>query len=244
MLSAEEMQIYNRQIMIPEIGKDGQERLKKSRVFIAGAGGLGSPATLYLAAAGVGSIIIADNDTVEASNLNRQILHWKKNVGDKKTESGREKITSLNNLINVETVYETITENNIIELTEECHAIVDAMDNIETRFALNKAAIEWNIPLFHGAVSGMEGRAATIIPGKTACIGCMYKRDIKSTKFPVLGVTPGIIGIIQATEVIKFITGMGKLLENRLLIYDGMELSFKEFRLNRNPACSECGKVK
>ncbi len=243
MLSKEEIQIYDRQIMIPELGIEGQEKLKKARIFIAGAGGLGSPVTFYLAAAGVGTIIIADNDTVEASNLNRQVLHWKKNVGDKKTESAREKISLLNNFINVETVYKTLTEKNIIDLTEECDAIVDAMDNIVTRFALNKAAIELNIPLFHGAVSGMEGRATTIIPGKTACIGCIYRQDVTSSKFPVLGVTPGLIGIIQATEVIKYITGIGELLKNRLLIYDGMELNFKEFKLSRNPECTECNKV-
>ncbi len=243
MLSKDEIQVYDRQIMIPEIGMEGQEKLKKSKVIIAGAGGLGSPVTLYLAAAGVGTIIIADNDTVEESNLNRQVLHWRKDVGKKKVESAGEKISLLNNFINIETVYETLTKENIIDLTEGCDAIVDAMDNIAARFILNKAAINWKIPLFHGAVNGMEGRATTIIPGKTACIGCIYRLDVKLSKFPVLGVTPGIIGLIQATEVIKYLTGMGKLLENRLLIYDGMELGFKEFHLNRNPECTECSSI-
>ena len=243
MLSKDEINVFDRQIMMPELGMEGQKKLKKSRIFIAGAGGLGSPAAFYLAAAGVGTIVIADNDTVEASNLNRQILHWQKNIGNKKVESAREKISSLSGFINIETVDETLTDNNIEGLTEGCDAIVDAMDNIATRFALNKAAINWNIPLFHGAVNGMEGRVTTIIPGKTACIGCMYRPDVKLSKFPVLGVTPGLTGIIQATEVIKYITGIGDLLENRLLIYDGMDLKFKEFRLNRNPECTECNKV-
>ena len=244
MLSKDELQVYDRQIMIPELGVSGQEKLKKSKVFIAGAGGIGSPVTLYLAAAGLGKILIADNDTVEMSNLNRQVLHWQKDVGFKKVESVKEKISSLNSFINIETIDETITDKNIIEITKGCDAIVDAMDNIVTRFALNKAAIKWNIPLFHGAVNGMEGRATTIIPGKTACIGCMYKADIPQSKFPVLGVAPGLIGIIQATEVIKYLVGMGELLENRLLIYDGMELKFKEFKLSRNPECTECSGVK
>ena len=244
MLSQDELQIYDRQIMMPELGTEGQEKLKKSKVFIAGAGGLGSPVCFYLAAAGVGTLIIADKDTVEMSNLNRQLLHWRKNVGYKKVESAREKISSLNNFINVETIDKTITEDNIFGLTEGCDAIVDAMDNIVTRFVLNKAAIKWNIPLFHGAVNGLEGRATTIIPGKTACIGCMYSVDVKLSKFPVMGVAPGLIGVIQATEVIKYIAGMGDLLENRLLIYDGMELKFKEFRLSRNPECGECNRLR
>ena len=244
MLSKDELQVYDRQIMIPELGVSGQEKLKKSKVFIAGAGGIGSPVTLYLAAAGLGKILIADNDTVEMSNLNRQVLHWQKDVGFKKVESVKEKISSLNSFINIETIDETITDKNIIKITKGCDAIVDAMDNIVSRFALNKAAIKWNIPLFHGAVNGMEGRATTIIPGKTACLGCMYKADIPQSKFPVLGVAPGLIGIIQATEVIKYLVGMGELLENRLLIYDGMELKFKEFKLSRNPECTECSGVK
>ena len=244
MLSRDELRRYDRQIMIPELGEEGQEKLKKSKIFIAGAGGLGSPVSIYLAAAGVGKIIIADNDSVEMSNLNRQILHWRKDVGFKKTESAREKISSINECVNIEVIDKTITEANITEFTKGCDAIVDAMDNIGTRFVLNKAAIVRRIPLFHGAVNGMEGRATTIIPGKTACIGCMYQADVKSAKFPVLGVTPGLIGIIQATEVIKYLTGMGDLLENRLLIYDGMDLKFKEFRLNRNPECTECAMLK
>jgi molybdopterin-synthase adenylyltransferase len=244
MFSQDELARYDRQIMIPEIGIEGQERLKNSRVFIAGAGGLGSPVSIYLAAAGVGTLVIADNDRVEISNLNRQILHWPKNIGLKKVESAMEKINLFNDHTKVEIIDETINDDNIIGFTHNCDAIIDAMDNIATRFVLNRAAIKRNIPLFHGAVSGLEGRVTTIIPGKTACIGCMYRGDTESGKFPVLGVTPGLIGIIQATEVIKYLTKMGSLLLNRLLIYDGMDLNFKEFRLNRNPECRECNQGK
>lgn len=244
MLSQDELARYDRQIMIPEIGLTGQERLRKSKVFIAGAGGLGSPVTLYLAAAGVGRLVIADNDRVDVSNLNRQILHWTKDIGIKKVESAREKINSFNEHTEVEIIDETINDDNILELTDGCDVIIDAMDNIATRFVLNRAAFKWRIPLIHGAVSGLEGRVTTIIPGETACIGCMYRADTKSGKFPVLGVTPGLIGIIQATEVIKYLTGMGELLTNRLLIYDGMELRFREFKLSRNPECMECNQKK
>ncbi len=244
MLSQDELARYDRQIMMPEIGLEGQEKLKRSRVFIAGAGGLGSPVSLYLAAAGVGTLVIADNDSVEITNLNRQILHWTRNIGAKKVESAREKINSFNEHTKVEIIDETINDDNILKLTYGCDAIIDAMDNIATRFVLNRAAIKRDIPLFHGAVSGLEGRVTTIIPGKTACIGCMYKDDVKSGKFPVIGVTPGLIGIIQATEVIKYLTGMGTLLLNRLLIYDGMDLRFREFKLSRNPECRECNTEK
>lgn len=240
MLSQDELARYDRQIMIPEIGLPGQERLKKSKVFIAGAGGLGSPVSLYLAAAGVGTLVIADNDRVDITNLNRQILHWSKDVGAKKVESAREKIESLNAHTKVEIIDETINDDNILSLADGCDVIIDAMDNIAARFVLNRAAIKRGIPFIHGAVSGLEGRVTTIIPGETACIGCMYRDDAKPGKFPVLGVTPGVIGIIQATEVIKYLTGMGRLLTNRLLIYDGMELRFREFKLSRNPECREC----
>ncbi|NLD38604.1 MAG: HesA/MoeB/ThiF family protein [Desulfatiglans sp.] len=245
MLSLDELNRYDRQIMVPEIGLEGQEKIKSSRVFIAGAGGLGSPVSLYLAAAGVGTLVIADNDRVEITNLNRQILHWPRNIGSKKVESAREKINSFNEHTKVEIFDETIDDDNISGLTNGCDVIIDAMDNIATRFVLNRAAIKRKIPFIHGAVSGLEGRVTTIIPFKTACIGCMYRADTKPGKFPVLGVTPGIIGIIQATEVIKYLTGMGELLTNRLLIYDGMDLSFREFKLSRNPECRECntGKV-
>jgi adenylyltransferase/sulfurtransferase len=244
MLSQGELARYDRQIMIPEIGVTGQEKLKRSRVFIAGAGGLGSPLSIYLAAAGVGTLVIADNDRVDESNLNRQILHWPKDVGIKKVESAREKISSFNEYTKVEIIDKTLNDNNISGLTQGCDAIIDAMDNIATRFVLNREAIKKNIPLFHGAVSGLEGRVTTIIPGKTACIGCMYRADMSSETFPVLGVTPGLIGIIQATEVIKYLTGIGTLLLNRLLVYDGMDLSFREFKLSRNPECRECNTEK
>ena len=241
MLSQEELVRYDRQIMIPEIGREGQERLKKAKVFIAGAGGLGSPVSIYLAAAGVGHIKIADNDTVELSNLNRQILHWKEDIGKRKIDSAMDKLGRFNPDIKLEITHDTINEKNVLQMVDGFDAIVDAMDNFPTRYILNKAAVEKNIPFFHGAVRGLEGRAMTIIPGKTACLRCMYHGTPPAEKFPVIGVTPAIIGSIQATEVIKYLVGMGDLLTDRLLIYDGMGMIFKEFKVRKNPECDHCG---
>jgi adenylyltransferase/sulfurtransferase len=241
MLSQEELVRYDRQIMIREIGREGQERLKNAKVFIAGAGGLGSPVSIYLAAAGIGLIKIADHDNVELSNLNRQILHWEEDIGKNKIDSARDKLSRLNPSVNLEITHETINERNVSQMVDGFDAIVDAMDNFPTRYVLNKAAVEKNIPFFHGAVSGLEGRAMTIIPGKTACLRCMYHGIPPAEKFPVIGVTPAIIGSIQATEVIKCLVGMGDLLTNRLLIYDGMSMVFKEFKIRKNPECDHCG---
>jgi len=242
MLSQEELARYDRQIMIPEIGREGQERLKKAKVFVAGAGGLGSPASVYLAAAGIGCIRIADHDVVDPSNLNRQILHWHGDIGDPKVKSAFDKLSKFNPDIKIEIISETIDENNVDAMTDGFDAIVDAMDNFPTRYVLNKTAVKKNIPFFHGAVRGLEGRAMTIIPGKTACLRCMYHGTPPAEKSPVLGATPSIIAAIQVTEVIKYFVGMGDLLADRLLIYDGMNMTFKEFKLKKNPECDHCGK--
>ncbi|MFC1949136.1 ThiF family adenylyltransferase [Chloroflexota bacterium] len=244
MLTKDERERYDRQIDITGIGEEGQEKLKKARVVVAGGGGLGSPSAIYLAAAGVGTIRIIDDDKVELSNLNRQVLHWDKDVGRKKVESAAEKLSQLNKGIKVEAVEVTIDETNVSRLVADCDVIVDAMDNLPTRYLLNKAAIEKRIPFVHGAVYGLEGRAMTIIPGKTACLKCVYRGPVPKTKFPVLGATPAVIGSIQVTEVIKYITGIGKLLANRLLVYDGLNMKFNEFVVKRDPNCEHCGHLK
>jgi molybdopterin/thiamine biosynthesis adenylyltransferase len=243
MLTPEEKQRYDRQILIPGIGEAGQEKIKKASVVIAGAGGLGSPIALYLTAAGVGTLRIIDNDKVELSNLNRQILHWDKDVSKSKTASAYDKLTKLNKNVTIETVHITIDESNAAQLTEGFDVIVDAMDNLSTRFLLNKAAVKHKVPFIHGAVSGMEGRAMTVIPGKSACIKCLYHAAPPKIKFPVLGTTPAVIGAIEATEVIKYITGIGTLLTNRLLIYDGLNMKFTELKVIRDINCEHCGDV-
>jgi adenylyltransferase/sulfurtransferase len=243
MLTPSERERYDRQIMIGEIGQEGQEKLKRSRVVIAGAGGLGSPIAIYLTAAGIGMIRMIDHDQVTLSNLNRQILHWEEDIGRKKVDSARTKLRSLNSAVEIEAIAETITEGNVSQLVEGFDVIVDAMDNLPTRYILNRCAIQKNIPFFHGAVNGFEGRVMTIIPGETACLRCMYRGPVPQEKFPVIGVAPAVIGIIQATEVIKHLVGIGKLLTNRLLIYDGLKVTFSEFTVDKNPNCDHCGSL-
>jgi len=226
MLTTEERERYDRQIMIQGVGEEGQERLKEARVIIAGGGGLGS-----------------HHDTVELSNLNRQVLHWDEDIGRSKVESATEKLKRINPGIEVEAIEETITEKNVSRLVAGFDVIVDAMDNLPTRYLLNKAALEHNIPFFHGAIYAFEGRAMTIIPGKTACLRCVYRGVIPEEKFPVIGVTPAVIGSIQATEVIKYLVGVGELLGNKLLIYDGLSMQFTELRVKKDPLCEHCGQV-
>ena len=243
MLARDERERYDRQIMIGGFGKEGQGRLKRAKVFIAGAGGLGSPVATYLTAAGVGMIRIVDHDRVELSNLNRQVLHWTNDIGKRKVNSANEKLRRLNPGVKVEAKKEMITEANISQLVAGFDLIVDAMDNLPTRYLLNKVALEKNIPFFHGAVYGFEGRAMTIIPGETACLWCVYRGVIPEGKFPVIGVTPAVIGCIQATEVIKYLVGIGQLLTNRLLVYDGLNMKFTEFKFKKDPNCRHCGKL-
>lgn len=244
MLTEKEKEKYDRQIMIYGFGEEGQEKLKKAKVFIAGAGGLGSPVSIYLAAAGVGTLRIADHDKVELSNLNRQVLHWEENIGGRKADSAAVKLRKLNPDIIIETIPETITEANASRLVGDSDLIVDAMDNLPTRYILNKTSLEKGIPFFHGAVYGFEGRVMTVIPGRTACLNCLYHNvKVPKEKFPVIGVTPAVIGCIQATEVIKYLTGMGELLTNRILNYDALRMKFTEFTIKPDPACSHCGRM-
>jgi adenylyltransferase/sulfurtransferase len=235
------LQRYGRQLIIEGFGEEGQKKLKAARVVIAGAGGLGSVISIYLAVAGMGKIRIIDHDTVELSNLNRQVLYGDGDIGKKKAQAAEKKLQALNPDIAVEVVTRTITEDNAFELLRGFDAIVDAMDNIPTRYILNKVAVGQGIPLFHGAVRGFEGRATTIMPGKTPCLKCIYPRAPQPEVTPVIGVAPAIIGSIEATEVIKYIVGIGELLTNRLLVYDGLNMEFMEIKLEKHPDCEVCG---
>lgn len=237
-----EREKYSRQILL--FGEEGQEKLKNSRVMVVGAGGLGSPISTYLAIAGVGKIILADFDSVELSNLNRQFLHHEKDIGRSKIESAKEKLLSINPGIEVETIGEMISESNIESLIPECDIIVDALDNLETRHLLNRLAVKRRIPLVHGAVTGYDGQVTTIIPGKTPCLYCIFPRISKKAVFPILGATSGVIGSIQANEVIKFLTGKGKLLEGRLLFWNGFSGTFSEISLSKLNYCPVCGFLK
>lgn len=240
--SSRERERYDRQIMLPEVGERGQEKLKNARAVIVGAGGLGSPAALYLAAAGIGGIRLIDHDTVELSNLNRQILHGTDDIGQSKITSAAARINALNPHVILEIISETVTADNVSRLVTGSDLIVDALDNLETRFVLNRAAIAHRLPFFHGAVSGFKGRAMTIIPYQSACLGCLYKGPVKNEKVPVVGVASAVIGSILATEALKYLLRLGDLLTGRLLIYDGLKLKFDELQIKKNPQCEYCGK--
>jgi molybdopterin/thiamine biosynthesis adenylyltransferase len=240
MLSPRELDRYKRQILL--FGEEGQERLKKANLFIAGAGGLGSPISIYLSVAGVGTITLVDKDIVEQTNLNRQILHYEKDIGRKKTASAEEKLTALNPDITINVIETTIDENNVSRLVGNADGIIDAMDNFPTRYLLNDTAIKKSIPFFHGAIRGLYGQATTIIPGKTACLRCIFPKAPPKEVFPVVGVTPGLIGMVQATETLKYLLGTGELLANRLLIWDGLTSHVEEIHVEKDDACAGCGK--
>ena len=239
MFSERERERYSRQMIL--FGDDGQERLRQAHIVIAGAGGLGSPVSLYLAVAGVGKITIIDMDVVDRTNLNRQILHYDRDIGRKKTASAEEKLRELNPDITVNAIDVKIDASNAAKLVGRADGIVDAMDNYPTRYLLNDVAIAKGIPLFHGAIRGFYGQATTVIPGTTPCLKCIFPKAPPKEVFPVVGVTPGIIGTIQANEVIRYLLGSGELLTGRLFIWDGMQARAEEIRVERNPACEACG---
>ena len=241
MLTKDELKRYERQISI--FGEEGQKKLKKAKLFIAGAGGLGCSISAYLTVAGVGRLRVVDNDVVALENLNRQILHWDNDIGKEKLESAAAKLRRMNPNVEVEVISETITKGNIDDLVGDFDMIVDAMDNFAARYVLNKAALVKKIPFFHGAVHGFYGQATTIIPGKTACLRGIFPEAPPPTVPPVVGVTPGVIGCIQATEVLKYVLGMGSLLENRLLMWDGLNGKMDELPLEKNPGCEDCAGV-
>ncbi|MEA1905449.1 MAG: HesA/MoeB/ThiF family protein [Euryarchaeota archaeon] len=230
---------YDRQI--PVFGEAGQERIRNANVFIAGAGGLGSPVSMYLAAAGIGRIRIVDHDTVDISNLNRQLLHGISDLGRQKTVSARETLTEMNTDVEIDAVSKKIDESNVFELASDCDLIIDAMDNFHARYLLNKAAVARNIPLFHGAVHGFDGQVTTVIPGKTPCLRCIFPGTHPKTAIPAIGATCGVIASVQVTEVLKYLTGIGTLATNRLLIWDGLNTVMNEISLERNPKCQDCG---
>lgn len=239
MITDKDLMRYDRQIRL--FGAEGQKKLKDAKIFIAGAGGLGSPISIYLAAAGIGRIVLVDKDLVELSNLNRQILYWEKDVGKSKALSAGEKLREMNSDIIIEAIPETLDEHNAQQLVGDADLIIDAMDNFDTRYLLNKIAISKSIPFIHGAIYGFHGQATTVLPGETACLRCIFSKAPPAATFPVIGVTPGVIGLIQANEAIKYLIGMGELLANKLLIWDGLKPSMETIDVKRDHACIDCG---
>jgi molybdopterin/thiamine biosynthesis adenylyltransferase len=240
MLSDTELSRYARQLPLPGWGPEGQRRLKKARVIVAGAGGLGSSVLVNLAAAGVGYIRIVDSDTVELGNLNRQTLYTTSDIGKLKAPAARDRLALLNPDIEIAALAQSITSESVSDLVEGCHLIVDALDNLPTRLLLNRVAMRRGLPLFHGAVYGFQGSATTLVPPQTPCLRCLYQ-GVVSGHVPVVGIAPAIIGCVQATEVLKFLMGMGELLTGRLLMYDGLGMRFSEVKVKKDPDCQACG---
>jgi len=231
---------YDRQLLMKSVGLEGQAKLKDARVFVAGAGGIGSPALAYLASAGVGTLRFADDGYVELSNLNRQILHYENNLEESKIDSALEKLRQMNSTINYEPIAETITDENAAELARGCNCIVDALDNLLAKQALNLASLQLRIPLMHASVEGMEARIATFIPGQTACLRCLYPSLSACTKFPVLGAAPAFAASVQVMEVVKFLTGKGKLLAGKMLRFNAENAEVEIIEIARDPLCSAC----
>jgi len=242
-LTSDELERYGRQIIIPGFGKRGQLKLKRAHVLVAGLGGLGSPSSIYLVAAGVGHLTIIDEQRVEMTNLNRQILHWDLDIGRSKATSAVEKLYAMNPNVKVDSKLQKITPKNVDRLIKGADVIVDGLDNYPTRYLLNGACVRNKIPFVHGAVEGFVGQITTIVPGKGPCLKCLVPHEPqKKPLFPVLGATPGVIGCLQAIETIKLITGVGEPLVGRLLIFNGNDLTFNEAKIKRDPRCPVCGR--
>jgi sulfur-carrier protein adenylyltransferase/sulfurtransferase len=245
-LTPEQQQRYSRHLLIPEVGTAGQVALLESKVLLVGAGGLGSPAALYLAAAGVGTLGIVDFDVVEASNLQRQILHSTERLGTKKVDSARQSIEALNPDVEVLTYDEMLGPGNVERLIAGYDVILDGTDTFETRYLVNDAAVAAGIPVVHASVFRFEGQLTTFVPYLGPCYRCLYPAPPPPELAPgcsvagVLGVVPGIMGLLQANEVLKLLLRIGEPLVGRLLLFDALEGSFSEVRLARDPACPVC----
>ncbi len=238
---------YSRHTMLPEVGQEGQVKLLKSKVLLLGAGGLGSPSGLYLAAAGVGTMGIIDDDTVDSSNLQRQILHATDRVGLPKVESAQKAINGLNPDVKVVPYKTRLTSENVLDIIKDYDVIVDGVDNFPTRYLLNDASLKLGKPVVHASIYRFEGQVTCFEPDKGPCYRCLYPEPPPPDMAPscqeagVLGVLPGVVGVLQATEAIKIILGVGKTLAGRLLMYDALNTKFREMKLRRDPKCPTCG---
>ena len=248
-LSASERNRYQRHLALAEVGKPGQERLKAARVLVIGAGGLGSPAAMYLAAAGVGTLGIVDCDRVELSNLQRQILHATSDIGKDKVESAKATINALNPDIEVKTYATRFAEDNATEIVSGYNFIVDGSDNFDTKFLVNDTAIRLNIAFSHAGIVRLQGQTMTVLPRKSACYRCLFQAPpapeeiLNCQQSGILGAVAGTLGTIQATEAIKYLAGFEEegLITDRLLTYDAKLMRFHSIDISRNPQCAACG---
>jgi len=246
-LSQSEKTRYSRHLILPEVGLDGQRRLKASRVLIVGAGGLGSPAAMYLAAAGIGTVGIVDFDNIDLSNLQRQILHSTIDIGASKCKSAKQRLAEINPEIEIVTHEERISADNISRLVSQYDVVIDATDNFATRYLINDACVLLSKPNVYGAIYRFEGQASVFLPGAGPCYRCLFPDPPQIDAVPncaeggVLGVLAGIIGVIQATEAIKLVLQIGTGLVGRLLVYDALEMRFDTVKIKRTAGCHLCG---
>jgi adenylyltransferase/sulfurtransferase len=246
-LSAEESLRYARHLMLPEVGPEGQQKLRASRVLLVGAGGLGSPVALYLAAAGVGTLGMIDFDTVDASNLQRQILHGTSDIGRRKLDSARDRLAEINPFVTIEPFADRLTSANAMEIVGAYDLVVDGTDNFPTRYLVNDACVLLGKPNIYGSIFRFEGQSSVFWADRGPCYRCLFAEPPPPGMVPscaeggVLGVLPGIIGTIQATEALKLLLGVGESLVGRLLILDALRMRFREIKLRKDPQCPACG---
>lgn len=246
-LTDQQIERYSRHIILEQIGGKGQAKLLSSKVLIVGAGGLGSPAALYLAAAGVGTIGLIDADKVDLTNLQRQIVHHTADVGVAKVESAKAKLNAMNPDVTVKTYHQWARADNLREIVREYDFVIDGVDNFPTKFLINDACYFEKVAYSHAGILRFEGQLITVIPDESACYRCLFDGPPPAGAVPscsqagVLGVLAGVIGCLQATEAIKYVLGLGELLTNSLLAYDGLKMDFRKINLSRNPACPLCG---
>lgn len=243
----EQLERYSRHILLHDVGVEGQEKLLQAKVLIVGAGGLGCPIGLYLAAAGVGTIGIVDSDTVDLSNLQRQIAHFTKDIGMSKVESAKEKMLAINPELTVITYQVHLQASNIREIIRGYDFVLDGTDNFPTKFLVNDACVMENIPLSHGGILRFDGQTMTIVPGQSTCYRCTFKAPPPPDAVPtcsqagVLGAVAGMLGTIQAAEALKYITGVGTLLTDTLLTFNAKTMDFRKIKLHRQANCPVCG---
>ena len=246
-LREDQIERYSRQIILPNVGGKGQEKLLRGKVLIIGAGGLGSPCALYLASAGIGKIGIVDSDKVELSNLQRQILHSTKDIGRLKVESAKDRLNGINQDVEVFSYNIRLTSENILDIIKDYDIIVDGSDNFPTRYLVNDACVISHKPLSHGGIFKFDGQAMTILSGKSACYRCLFPEPPPPGLVPscqeagILGAVAGIIGVVQANEVLKYILEIGDLLVGKLLVFNALDSSFRQVKVPKDPKCPVCG---
>ena len=242
-LTPSELERYERQMLIPGWGLDGQKRLKAAKVVVAGIGGLGCPASIYLTAVGIGKIILIDKEKFELNNLNRQVLGWQDDIGKFKTEAAREKLEALNSEIEVEAVVAEISKDNAHNVIGDVDVVVDGQDNWKTRFIINEYCVTNRIPFIHAGVSSLHGQMTTILPGEGPCLRCIFPKEPPEVeKILVLGATPALLASLQVMETVKLVTKIGKPLVGRILFVNGEEMVFETVEVKRNVDCPVCGK--